>query len=149
MVLWALLLVTAQPKIGARVRDEIERVIGTKEASFADRLELPLTDAVLSETLRFSGTVPIAAHRALADVELRDGTVIPAGAYIIGNMFSLQHDPRYWHAPHRFDPEANFPLGRDKEKDAASARLTSNTHTMFMFMFIRVVDLPVFNLINS
>ena len=134
MVLWALLLVTAQPKIGARIRDEIERVIGTKEASFADRLELPLTDAVLSETLRFSGTVPIAAHRALADVELRDGTVIPAGAYIIGNMFSLQHDPRYWHAPHRFDPEANFPLGRDKERD--SERLASYTDTMFIFMFI-------------
>ena len=132
MVLWALLLVTAQPKIGARVRDEIERVIGTKEASFADRSELPLTDAVLSETLRFSGVVPIAAHRALEDVELRDGTVIPAGAYIIGNMFSLQHDPRYWPAPHRFDPEANFPIGRDKEKD--SARLASYIHTMFMFI---------------
>ena len=122
-MLWALLLVAAHPAIGARVRDEIERAIGTKEASTADRSELPLTDAVLSETLRFSGLMPIAAHRALADVELRDGTVIPAGAHIIGNLFSLQHDPRYWPAPHRFDPETNFPLGRDKEKDSASARL--------------------------
>ena len=120
-VFWALLLVAAHPAIGARVRDEIERAIGTKEASTADRSELPFTDAVLSETLRYSGLVPIAAHRALADVELRDGTVIPSGAYIIGNLFSVQHDPHYWRAPHSFDPETNFPPGRDKEKEGAGA----------------------------
>ena len=140
-VLWALLLVAAHPAIGARVRDEIEHAIGTKEASTADRSELPFTDSVLSETLRFSGLVPIAAHRALADVELRDGSVIPAGANIIGNLFSVQHDERYWPEPYSFDPEANFPPGRDKEKEGSGA-------SCIAILLIYLLGNPVHNKIS-
>ncbi len=43
-------------------------------------------------------------HKAIEDVEL-DGFVIPKDAQVLGNIYAIHHDPRFWESPDEFIPE--------------------------------------------
>lgn len=66
---------------------------------------MPYTEAVIYEVLRRSTLVPIGVfHRALETKEFH-GYVIPKGAWVIPNLWSVHMNPEIWGDPESFRPE--------------------------------------------
>lgn len=107
---WFLLIMANRPAIQAKVHEELDRVIGRDALpGVDDRTRLPYTFACLAESMRYRTIGPLGLpHKASEDTEI-GGYRIPAGAQVLGNVYSIHHDPRYWDAPHEFIPERFLP----------------------------------------
>lgn len=123
---WGLLMMAKHPHIQKRVQDEIDAGIGHREPLYEDRLQLPFTESVMHESMRFTTTVPLAPHRVMSPVQI-DGYDLPVGTYVIGNLYAMLHDPKVWPDPDHFNPDANFPINvkDEAEKEKLNARLES------------------------
>ncbi|PIO25944.1 hypothetical protein AB205_0095990 [Aquarana catesbeiana] len=74
---WGLLLMMKYPNIQKKVQDEIERVIGTAQPQLEHRKQMPYTDAVTHEILRYGDIAPGSLpHATSQDVTFR-GYFIP------------------------------------------------------------------------
>ncbi|NXC41302.1 CP1B1 protein, partial [Penelope pileata] len=102
---WVLLLLLKHPRLQQDVQAELDRVVGRSRLPTAeDRPHLPLLEAFIYETLRYSSFVPITIpHATTADVEL-EGFHIPKGTVVFVNQWSVNHDCTKWPQPQRFDP---------------------------------------------
>ena len=107
---WFLLLMANRPEIQAKVHAELDQVIGQDALpTVDDRTRLPYTFACLAESMRYRTIGPLGVpHKASQDTEI-GGYRIPAGAQVLGNVYSIHHDPRYWDSPHEFIPERFIP----------------------------------------
>ena len=107
---WTLLLLANRPEIQAKVHEELDDVIGPDALpTVDDRTRLPYTFACLAESMRYRTIGPFGLpHKASEDIEL-GGYRIPAEAQVLGNIYSIHHDPRYWDAPHEFIPDRFLP----------------------------------------
>ncbi|MGQ0844139.1 MAG: cytochrome P450 [Sporichthyaceae bacterium] len=83
------------------------------DVGFADRLaDRRFVQRCVLETLRLHPASPVAWRRALADVTLRSGTVLPAGALVELDLLSANCDPDVWGpAAATFDPDRVLPEG--------------------------------------
>ncbi|NXH12347.1 CP1B1 protein, partial [Bucco capensis] len=102
---WVLLLLLKYPWLQQDIQAELDRVVGRSRLPTAeDRPQLPLLEAFIYETLRYSSFVPITIpHATTDDVEL-EGFHIPKGTVVFINQWSVNHDSSKWPEPHRFDP---------------------------------------------
>ena len=92
-----------------------------------DRTRLPYTFACPAETMRCRIIVPLAPpHQATEDTEV-GGYMVPAGAQVLGNIYSIHHDPRFWASPDDFIPERFLP----QSDGSPAAALTSNAFMSF------------------
>ena len=84
----------------AKVHEELERVIGPDALpTVDDRTRLPYTFACVAESMRYRTIGPLAVpHQATRDTEV-GGYLVPAGAQVLGNIYSIHHDPRFWDSP--------------------------------------------------
>ena len=107
---WFLLLMANRPEIQAKVHAELDQVVGPDaRPTVDDRTRLPYTFACLAESMRYRTIGPLGVpHKASQDTEI-GGYRIPAGAQVLGNVYSIHHDPRYWDSPHEFIPERFLP----------------------------------------
>ena len=107
---WFLLLLANRPEIQARVHEELDRVIGPDALpTVDDRTRLPYTFACLAESMRYRTIGPLGLpHRAAEDTEV-GGYLVRAGTQVLGNIYSIHHDPRYWDSPDEFIPERFLP----------------------------------------
>ena len=107
---WFLLLLANRPEIQAKVHEELDRVIGHDALpTVDDRTRLPYTFACLAESMRYRTIGPFGLpHKASEDTAI-GGYRIPAEAQVLGNIYSIHHDPRYWDEPHEFIPERFMP----------------------------------------
>ena len=132
---WFLLLMANRPEIQAKVHEELDRVIGcpstgSEEASLPtveDRTRLPYVFACLAESMRYRTIGPLGLpHKASEDTEI-GGYLVPAGTQVLGNIYSIHHDPRYWDSPNEFIPDRFLP-----QKDGSmSPALTSPAYVPF------------------
>ncbi|OCT84333.1 cytochrome P450 2J6 [Xenopus laevis] len=111
---WCLLYMIMFPEIQEKCREEIDRVLGTRDhLDYEDRESMAYTQAVLQEVQRFASVVPLGVpHATIKDVQLNDFT-IPKGTFIITDLSSVHYDETHWKYPHEFNPE-NF-LNEDGE----------------------------------
>ena len=125
---WFLLLLANRPEIQSRVHEELDRVIeGDALPTVDDRTRLPYTFACLAESMRFRTIGPLGLpHRASEDTEI-GGYLVPAGTQVLGNIYSIHHDPRYWDSPNEFIPERFLP----QEDGSMSPALTSPAYLPF------------------
>ena len=125
---WTLLLLANRPEIQAKVHEELDRVVGHDALpAVEDRARLPYTFACLTESMRYRTIGPLALpHMASEDTEI-GGYRIPAGTQVLGNIYSIHHDPRYWDAPHEFIPERFLP----QEDGSMSPALTGPAYIPF------------------
>ena len=125
---WFLLLLANRPQIQARVHEELDRVIGRDTLpTTEDRTRLPYVFACLAESMRYRTIGPLGLpHRASEDTEL-GGYRIPAGTQVLGNIYSIHHDPQYWDSPDEFIPERFLPL----DDGSMSPALTSRAYLPF------------------
>ena len=127
-VSWTLLLLANRPEVQARVHEELDEVIGSDALpTVDDRARLPYTFACVAESMRYRTIGPLAVpHQATEDTEV-GGYLIPAGAQVLGNIYSIHHDPRFWDSPHDFVPERFLP----QSDGSPAAALTSNAFIPF------------------
>ncbi|XP_071814416.1 cytochrome P450 1A1-like [Apostichopus japonicus] len=98
------------PEVQEKVREELREVVGASSSSYPSlehREKLAFTEAVMYEVWRHSsvikGTVP---HTCNEDVLLGGSYnfLIPKGATVIGNLYSVHKDPKIWDQPSEFNP---------------------------------------------
>ncbi|KAF8124374.1 cytochrome P450 [Boletus edulis] len=107
------LAMTLYPDVMKKAQRELDSVVGTNRLpTFADRPSLPYVEALFTEILRWHVPIPFTMRRATADDE-QDGYFIPAGSYVIVNIWALLRDERTYQDPLEFKPE-RF-LGNDPE----------------------------------
>ncbi|XP_042545051.1 cytochrome P450 2C5-like [Dipodomys spectabilis] len=102
---YSLLLLMKHPHITAKVKEEIDRVIGRhRSPCMQDRSQMPYTDAVLHEIQRYIDLLPLSLlHAVTRDVKFRD-YIIPKGTNILTSLTSVLHDPKEFPNPDKFDP---------------------------------------------
>ncbi len=127
-VSWTLLLLANRPELQAKVHDELDGVIGSDALpTVDDRTRLPYTFACLAESMRYRTIGPLAVpHQAAEDTEV-GGYLVPAGAQVLGNIYSIHHDPRFWDSPDDFIPERFLP----QSDGSPAAALTGNAFIPF------------------
>ncbi|KAI8426385.1 hypothetical protein MSG28_005232 [Choristoneura fumiferana] len=99
-----LLHVALNSSVQARLRHEIDEVVGGRAPVLADRARMVYTEAVLLETLRISSVAPVGIpHMARDDARLGD-YIVPKGTFLLLAMYDL-HNGDHWKDPHVFRPE--------------------------------------------
>ena len=99
------------PQVQEKVQKEIDTALENHRVpALSDRNELPYTDSVINEVLRFGAIVPVIAHRNICPVKFRNFD-IPENTITFGNLFGLFRDSKVWKDANHFNPEVNFPIG--------------------------------------
>ena len=111
---WAFTCLAANPEAQASARDEVDRVLGGGAPDDAvTKLELPVIDAVIKETMRIHPVV-YAVGRVLQKPRTIGGVDMPAGHAAILSIYLTHHNPELWPTPERFVPKRflDAPTGR-------------------------------------
>jgi cytochrome P450 len=113
---WTLYLLARAPQCQERILAEVRAVVGS-DAVTAEHLErLPITRAVLKESMRLYPPAPVMTRIAAEDMELGPAKVA-AGTFIVIPIFAVHRHRKLWEDPDRFDPERFTP-----EREATYAR---------------------------
>ncbi|KAI0637904.1 cytochrome P450 [Trametes polyzona] len=116
------LAMTLYPEVQKKAQAEIEAVIGTDRLPTAeDRENLPYTQAVFLEVLRWNNVAPLAIpHRVIED-DFYNGYLIPKDTIVIANVWRMLHDPETYSDPMSFNPERFVAApGKEPETDPRS-----------------------------
>ncbi|KAI8494246.1 hypothetical protein Bbelb_280060 [Branchiostoma belcheri] len=101
---WALLYLVMNQEVQRKVHVEIDVSLGKQTPSMLLRDYLPYTEATIREAQRIRSIAPSSVpHETTAPATIL-GHQIPAGTFILPNLWSLHMDPKYWPDPERFDP---------------------------------------------
>ncbi|XP_003409272.1 cytochrome P450 2C42-like [Loxodonta africana] len=102
---YGLLLLLKHPEVTAKVREEIDRVVGRhRSPCMQDRSSMPYTDAVVHEIQRYIDLIPTnLPHAATQDIKFRN-YLIPKGMTILTSLTSVLHDNKEFPNPETFDP---------------------------------------------
>jgi cytochrome P450 len=109
---WLWVVLDTNPEVADRMRDEIDRVVGSAVPGPAHLGELRYTKTVLQELLRL---YPVAWFfpRTAKDPDVIDGVRVDAGATVILSPYLTQRMEGVWERPLVFDPE-RFAPGREE-----------------------------------
>ncbi|KAK0239655.1 cytochrome P450 [Armillaria nabsnona] len=101
------------PDVQSKARREIDTVIGQgRLPDFSDRGSLPYVDAVVREVLRWNPVAPLGLPHMVTHDDEYNGYFIPAGTTIVGNSWTILHDPVTYTDPGRFNPERFLGVGK-------------------------------------
>ncbi|RAL00798.1 cytochrome P450 [Aspergillus ibericus CBS 121593] len=94
------------PEVQRKAQAELDAVVGTDRLpQYADREQLPYTNALVKEALRWHPVVPMSlAHTSIEDDTI-EGYSIPKGASILANIWEFTHDPNVYADPMAFNPD--------------------------------------------
>lgn len=105
---WTLHLLDLHPEHAARVREEIDRVVGTRLPTAADLSELVYTRQCLDEAIRLFPPVWLISRLAVND-DVLGGLRIPAGTLVCISPWTMHRHPDHWEEPEEFRPERFAP----------------------------------------
>ncbi|MCW3042932.1 MAG: cytochrome, partial [Actinobacteria bacterium] len=111
---WTLYLLDRHPSVLARLRREVDRVVGEGPVTPACIEGLGYARMVLQESMRLFPPVWLMSRRCVRD-EAVDGCRIPAGTLVIVSPYTLHRHAAYWPRPLLFDPDRFDPRRRDRE----------------------------------
>lgn len=97
-------LLGGAPGVLARLRDELDRVLGERDPTPEDLPRLVWTQQLLWESLRLYPPAAILGRQAREADEI-GGWKVPAGALVFFAPWLLHRDPRFWEAPLELRPE--------------------------------------------
>ena len=113
---WTLYLLARAPQWQERILAEIGAVVGAGPMSAEHLDRLPVTRAVLKESMRLYPPAPVMTRLAAQDMTLGPAT-IKAGTLIVIPIFAVHRHRKLWEDPDRFDPARFAP-----EREARYAR---------------------------
>ncbi|GAB1190939.1 hypothetical protein APSETT444_000107 [Aspergillus pseudonomiae] len=93
------------PDAQQKAQEEIDRVIGARLPTPADRVKLPYVNALINEVIRWNPVVQIGIMHAATEDDIYEGYLIPKGAPIVPNIWAFAHDPEVYSDPMSFRPE--------------------------------------------
>ncbi len=105
---WLFFICAERPEIVARMREEIDEVVGTEDVTFEHLKRLPYLRAVFRETLRLYPPITFMPRVALQDTTVGPRR-LPRGALVMISPWTLQRHSDYWSEPHSFLPERFLP----------------------------------------
>lgn len=103
---WALSALMNNPRVMKKAREELDAIVGRDSVvKRSDISKLDYLRAVVKETLRLYPVAPLLApHEAIEGFTL-GGTYVPAGTWMVANVWKIQRDPSLWPNPDEFLPE--------------------------------------------
>ncbi|CAG2112543.1 unnamed protein product, partial [Medioppia subpectinata] len=102
---WLVLLAVKHKDIQKRLHEEIDDVIGRdRSPTWADRLDMPYTQAVINEVFRWKTILPLNLMRSHPEDAYILGHFIPKNTRIMANIWAVHYDPKVWDNPDQFNP---------------------------------------------
>jgi len=106
---WALFELTKNPECMAKVRKEIDDVLGDRTPTYEDVKDMKYLRLVVAETLRLYPEPPLLIRRCRTEDKLpkgggREATVI-RGMDMFLSLYNIHHDERFWPEAEVFKPE--------------------------------------------
>lgn len=101
---WLLYLLSTRPDCLARVRQEMDAVLGDHPLTHADVMRLEYTTQVIQEGLRLYPPFWMIDRMAVEDDRVGD-VIIPKGSMVIVYVYGAHHAKNSWTNPETFDPE--------------------------------------------
>jgi cytochrome P450 len=101
---WTWWLLSQHPAIEARMRAELETVLGGRAPAMDDLPALAFTRDVIAESMRLYPPAWILGRRALEDVPLGPW-IVPKGSIVLMSQSYTHRDPHFWREPDAFRPE--------------------------------------------
>ena len=101
---WTLYLLSQHPEVEQKLLNELNEVLGERDATFADLPKLEYTLQVINESMRLYPPAWIVDRIALNDDYLGDHHV-PKGSVLILYIYGVHRNPEYWETPLAFKPE--------------------------------------------
>ena len=105
---WAWYLLSTHPEARRRLVAEVNDVLGERTPTANDLASLPVTRAVVCETLRLYPSVPGLQREVLDDDEV-GGYRLPAGSIVSISPYVVHRNPALWRGPEAFDIERFMP----------------------------------------
>lgn len=100
---WLFALLDGRSDVVAKLRDEVDRVLGGRDPSFDDLAKLPYVRQVVDETLRMRPVAPMVARNVVDDDHL-GGYGVFRGEMVMPFFWGLHRHPDFWRRPEQFDP---------------------------------------------
>lgn len=103
---WLLLILANRQHIQERAHEELKAAAGSdKMPGMEHQASLPYLHAVILESMRYRTVGPLGLpHKTIEDVEL-DSYIIPKDTQVLGNIYAIHNDDRFWDSPGEFNPE--------------------------------------------
>ena len=111
---WAFYLLAEHPAVEAALGAELDRVLGNRTPTAADRTRLEHTERIILEAMRLYPPLWVMARVATEGCEV-GGYRLEAGTVVLMSQWVVHRDPRFFDRPDTFDP--------DRWADGLAARL--------------------------
>jgi cytochrome P450 family 97 subfamily B polypeptide 3 len=143
---WSMFELSQQPDLLAKVRAEIDEVLGDRAPTYDDIPKLKLVRLVVAESLRMYPEPPLLIRRALEDDILPAGgvgfeTKVMRGTDIFMAIYNVHRSPDFWEEPNKFDPlRFTRPFKNEKRPEwsgfepVASAMYPNEVHADFAYL---------------
>ncbi|MGF1432248.1 cytochrome P450 [Kitasatospora sp. LaBMicrA B282] len=109
---WTCYLLDRHPQELAKVREEVDRVLGGRPPTAADFADLPVCQRAVKEAMRLFPPVWLISRRAVAEDTIGGYHVAP-GTLVCVSQWVLHRHPEYWEAAEEYRPDrfadATFP----------------------------------------
>lgn len=105
---WTLYLLSQYPEIVAKLRAEIQAVLGNRIPTYEDLKQLTYTKQVIEEGMRVFPPVWVISRYARTDDQWK-GVKIKANTIIFAHIYGLHHNPDLWENPTVFNPDRFAP----------------------------------------
>jgi len=110
---WTFHLLSLDPEWRGRIEDEVDREMPDGVYVPGSLPRLPVTRAVIEETLRLYPTVAVTARKATA-ADVLDGRAVAPGSIIVISPWVIHRHRALWDEPDLFDPARFMPGAREK-----------------------------------
>jgi len=101
---WTWYLLAKHPRKVAKMREELDRVLGDRRAEVDDLPSLPYLEMVVKESLRLLPSVWAYARQAQRDLVI-EGYEIKKGQTVTISHIAMGRNPKYYDDPEEFRPE--------------------------------------------
>lgn len=101
---WTWYLLSQHPNVEAKLREELDTVLGGRTPTVEDVPRLCYTEMILSESMRLYPPAWAIGRRVVKDCEI-GGYHIPADSLVLLSQYVTHRDARFFPEPARFDPE--------------------------------------------